>query len=136
MVLYLYLDIEKMRVGKTDIIQTKVTTNTFVAPDDLARIPNFEFMPSIHMKLNDRSTKNVAKFKKEQLNLIDTHAADNDNIKFNSDELKKYIQFQISMRKRTEGGSRYHKSPLRVCKIQDFEDRGVTVDEAKAIVIE
>jgi hypothetical protein len=53
MVLYLYLDIEKMRVGKTDIIQTKIKTNTFVAPDDQARISDFEFLPSIHMKLND-----------------------------------------------------------------------------------
>ena len=90
MVVYLYHDIEKMRVGKTDIIQTQVKTNKFVAPDDMAEISNFEFLPSIHMKLNDRSNANVDRFKND-LDLIDSYSADNDNIKFNPDELKKYI---------------------------------------------
>ena len=40
------------------------------------------------------------------------------------------------MRRRAKGVSKYNKSPMRSCTAEDFEDRGVTVDENFAIVVE
>ena len=72
---YIYTIITKMISREGDSIQKHVKTYHFKSPDNAAVIKDFIFMPSIEIKLSDKSDANVEVFKK--LGLIESTESSN-----------------------------------------------------------
>ena len=64
LIFYIVTNVSKMINRQGDTIFKHTKTNHFLEPDNQALMKDYIFMPSIEIKLNNKSDKNVEKLKK------------------------------------------------------------------------